>query len=92
MAGLDAKMRKFIREQVPKLSTAQLQEQVTVSGKFARKKGMSAGAIAIHREAVRQSKAELAQRGVSVARATSSVGWPRGQRLSAAGKRRQVGM
>ena len=91
MAGLDAKMRKFIREQVPKLSTAQLQEQVTVSGKFARKKGMSAGAIAIHREAVRQSKAELAQRGVSVARA-SSVGWPRGQRLSAAGKRRQVGM
>jgi hypothetical protein len=79
MAGLDEKMRKFIRERVPKLSTAELQEQVKVSGKFARKKGMSAGAIDIHLEAVRQSTAELAQRGVSVAKNT-------------AGKRRRVGM
>ena len=81
MAGLDAKMRKFIREQVPKLSTAELQEQVKVSGKMlrARKFPLTGAGRRIHLEAVRQSKAELAQRGVSVARAT-------------AGKRRPIRM
>ncbi len=54
-------MRDYIRENVPKLSTEELREQIRVSRQRVRRRG-NAEAQAIHREALEQSSAELKKR------------------------------